>query len=833
MKKTVSSKVILIASFVLLATIIALNIVMALRFRTFSNSLIEDILTSRIKVLNYYFDRSMGNSIDAAILMSQNPDAIKAIKEKDANEVLRLFTEALDKHGVSYFTITDDEGNVLGRTHQPSNFGDSIANQLNVINALKGEVSSYYEPGVFVRVSVRTGVPVFDLDGRIIGVVIAGVRFDDESAVKDLQQLFCSDVSIFYGNTRIVTTLTTEDGRPAEGTMMPPHIEKVIYEDGESFHGEIEIFGKSIAAHYMPIFNADGDAFAAIFIGVSTDDLRQESNIVLMQILVIGLMVILLSAAFTTAYLQIRRSEKLNEEANRREQQRMTNRIDAMIDNLPGMIYSCYCNPPKWTCFFASEGALELIGYKPEELIGNDEFQYTDLVHPDDLSHFQSTCEETLIMGQPMDVTYRIIMKDGTEKWVWERSRIIETNPDGSPHLIEGYYTDLTGHKKLELAEAANRAKSDFLAVMSHEIRTPMNSIMGFAELALGFENDPKVNDYLNRITDSTKWLLNIINDILDISKIESGNMGIESTPFELEDITNRCHSVILPSTKTKRLKLRIYAEPTGGKRLLGDPVRLYQVLLNLLSNAIKFTETGWVRLSAIVKNIDSSHVLISFEVNDSGIGMTSEQTAKIFDSFIQADSSTTRKYGGTGLGLAITKNIIELMGGELIVDSTPGVGSTFRFDLRFETTDAPKEAISPVKSIITEKPQYEGLILVCDDSEQNQDVIRDHLAYIGLDSVIADNGKDGVELVKKRLDNNEPPFDLILMDMFMPEMDGIEAAGKIFELGVTTPIIAMTANVMVSDIENYKAHGMPDHLGKPFTTQELWHLLAKYMKKS
>jgi len=382
-----------------------------------------------------------------------------------------------------------------------------------------------------------------------------------------------------------------------------------------------------------------------------------------------------------------------------------------------------------------------------------------------------------------------------------------------------------------EAAEAMSSSKSKFLATMSHEIRTPMNSILGFSEFALDNEISPRVRDYLNKIKINIEWLIHIINDILDISKVESGKMELEKIPFDMHELFSSCRTLIMPKAIEKGIMLHFYVEPSMGKKPLGDPTRLRQVLVNLLSNAVKFTNTGMVKLNAVLRAMDEKTITMFFEVKDSGIGMSPEQISKIFEPYAQAETATTRLYGGTGLGLSITKDIVQMMGGKLTVDSTPGIGSRFSFELTFDTVDAEHEHLFDNQMVIHEldKPAFEGEVLLCEDNPMNQQVVYEHLARVGLTTVIANNGQKGYDLVKKRQDNNEKQFDLIFMDMHMPVMDGLEASEKIKELHTGVPIVAMTANIMFNDREIYRKSGMIECVGKPFTSQELWRCLMKY----
>ena len=407
------------------------------------------------------------------------------------------------------------------------------------------------------------------------------------------------------------------------------------------------------------------------------------------------------------------------------------------------------------------------------------------------------------------------------------RKRLEELSRE-SAEKLEVVRAELKG--AMEDAQAAAVSKAVFITNISHEIRTPMNSIIGFSELAMDSDIKPETRDYLNKIIENSNWLLTVINDILDMSKIEAGKIELECVPFELHEIFTRCQTLTMPKAIEKGLILHFYAEPTIGKKLLGDPTRLHQIFTNLLSNAIKFTNIGVVKLSSFITDSDEESCTVCFEIRDSGIGMTPEQIKKIFKPFTQGDSSTTRKYGGTGLGLAITKNLVELMGGKLTVESTAKIGSKFSFELTFKTIDLPdyKPVYETAPDI--EKPAFEGEVLICEDNIMNQRVIHEHLTRVGLTVTTATNGREGLEIVTARHNAGEKPFDLILMDIHMPVMDGLEATPRILDLHTGAPVAAMTANIMSDDMDIYKTIGMQDCIAKPFTSQELWRFLLKYL---
>jgi hypothetical protein len=505
----------------------------------------------------------------------------------------------------------------------------------------------------------------------------------------------------------------------------------------------------------------------------------------------------------------------------------------------------------------------EMFGYAEAD-IGTTSDEWSRRIHPDDAPGVFAELQQYLD-GKPGSATveFRMLCKDGSWKWTLGRGMVVSRDSDGKPIRLIGTNTDISERKRTELeikalnadledrvrrrtialeaanqllnqakveAEAANIAKSAFLANMSHEIRTPMNGILGMANILRREGVTSKQALRLDAIDASARHLLSVINDILDISKIEAGKFTLNEALVDVGSLLANVSSILSDRVKAKGLHLLIETDPLP-HNLLGDPTRLQQALLNYATNAVKFTDQGTVTLRTLKQEETAEFLVVRFEVLDTGIGITSEAMSRLFSAFEQADNSMNRKYGGTGLGLAITKRLAELMGGEVGARSTVGVGSTFWFSARLlknreVAVAAPNVTVNAEAEI---RQRYSGQrVLVVDDEPINREIALMHLEGVELVVDIAEDGAAAVAMAQK------VSYAAIFMDMQMPKLNGLEATQEIRRLPgyLDTPVIAMTANAFAEDKARCFKAGMNDCLIKPFSPEELYKTMLNSMRR-
>ena len=545
------------------------------------------------------------------------------------------------------------------------------------------------------------------------------------------------------------------------------------------------------------------------------------------------------------AYRRERAQQQL-EKLNRELEQRVELRTDALrnaerllrdiTNSMPGAVYQVVQHPPRAPELrFVSAGVETVFGVPRDRALASFD-ALMNLVFPEDLSALNAVVANAIGRRQAYSHVHRISHgATGEVRWIRTAANTVLESDGGV--LLNGYWIDVTDQKELELeletarrdADAANEAKSRFLANMSHEIRTPMNAIIGLTHLAVAQSSEPRLRDQLSRVEDSAKALLGLLNDILDFSKIEAGRMTVERIPFDLWDVLDRVQGLMADRASEKGLMFSVWRVPHLPRDLMGDPLRVHQVLLNLVSNAVKFTSEGSVALNCTVIDATESQAQLRFEVQDTGVGIDPIQMTRLFSAFTQADNSTTRRFGGTGLGLTICKQLVTLMGGTIKVDSTPGIGSVFAATLSFDRAD-PSWRLDhlPDDSAPHIDPLIGARVLLVDDNFINLEVAGELLKMAQVEVVTATNGREALEKIAAS------EYDAVLMDLQMPEMDGLTATRqlRLDPRFANLPIIAMTANAMAGDRDRCLAAGMNDHIPKPIDPMEMRHTLARWLRR-
>jgi PAS domain S-box-containing protein len=500
---------------------------------------------------------------------------------------------------------------------------------------------------------------------------------------------------------------------------------------------------------------------------------------------------------------------------------------------------------------YVNDNFCTISKYPCNELIGKDHRIINSGYHT---KEFMADLWGTIAKGKIWKGALRNKAKDGTIYWV-DTTIVPFLNDEGKPYQHIVIRTDITQQKKYEqeltqskiiaeqatsiakeaqfkaesATETANnamRSKQQFLSNMSHEIRTPMNAIIGFTKIVLKTPLSAKQKEYMTAIKTSGDSLIVLINDILDLAKVDAGKMTFEKIPFKLSVSISAMLHLFETKIQEKNLLLIKEYDAKIPEVLVGDPARLHQIILNLVSNAVKFTNTGEIKVGVRLLTENDEKVIIEFLIKDTGVGINHNKLETIFENFQQASSETARVFGGTGLGLAIVKQLVELQGGTVSVESETGKGSAFRFTLNFQKTLAAAESINDIMEL---DPEIQPIkVLVVEDMTLNQLLMKTLLDDFGFDSEIASNGKIAIDKLLNK------PFDIILMDLQMPEMNGFEATQHIRNvMGSNIPIIALTADVTTVDVAKCKAVGMNDYIAKPVDERILYSKIVSLIKKS
>ncbi len=475
----------------------------------------------------------------------------------------------------------------------------------------------------------------------------------------------------------------------------------------------------------------------------------------------------------------------------------------------------------------ANESFCEMSGFSCEELQGQDG---GDLLLDSEEKELMTARNTGRTEGKEDVYELRVFNKNKETRY-WLVSAAPLLGDDGEVHGSIGIHWDITEMKQLEFelkgarhkAEESSKAKAMFLANMSHEIRTPLNGIVGMAEQLAQSQLDADQRYFVDIMRSASSTLLSIINDVLDISKIESGKFSIETTPFNLNETIRRTLSIFGEKAKQTNVSLDIELMDDRGIMHLGDPHRLSQVLFNIVGNAMKFTQAGYVRVTSHLARGENDICLVSFSIEDTGVGMDMAYLTKVFEAFTQEDASVTRKFGGSGLGLSIARNIVHIMGGTLEIESEKGKGT--RVNIRIPMRISNEKTKQDIVEITDLQKSLKGLrILAVEDNELNRMVLQVILKKCEVVLTIAHNGQEAIDLIQQQ------EFDLVLMDVQMPIVDGLEATKYIRnELKMIIPIIGLSANAMREEVEICKQAGMNDYLVKPYSERVLVEIMKKW----
>lgn len=747
--------------------------------------------------------------------------------------------------GVRNLMIMDAQGKTLVASRREVT-GTNFSNRDYFHWAVKATAQeSFFLSQPFVTVLGTWGItlthPIKDKEGRFLGVVTANLdRNIIDSFLSSLR--YAPDIwfAVSHSNGTVFIVNPQQAGMEGTNLNQPSALFRTHIDSGRDinfFKASTYLIGKVqlLAARNLKLSTpemvnslvmATGRDPGAVFA-----DWRKRGY-------ELSLLFGLLSLATTGGLFSLQHHQKRIDA----ERQYHYRQLNLLVEDVPGMLYQFTLEANGHSHFsYASGHIRDIYELTPEE-VAKDANALFDRIHPEDIERVRQSVLDSATHLSPWSQQYRILVPGRGERWLAGYSTP-QSYREGAI-LWHGYINDITESKQQELAlkqakeaaEAANKAKDLFLANISHEVRTPLSVTLGHLQLLAQTDLSPHQQDLVTNAQTAASLLLAILNDILDLSKIEAGRLVLHKAPFSLDEMLGNLETILTVMAASKALEIHIQLDDKLPRILQADALRLQQVLLNLAGNAIKFTDKGCVCL--LIHEIERSpnQVWVQFVVEDSGIGIAEERLEVIFDNFEQADASTARRFGGTGLGLAISQRLVHLMGGEIQVSSHLGQGSCFAFSLRLPWSLADQTPLSQQGTLKQDQFESEprpltGLrILVAEDNSLNQHLVHTLLTKVGAEVLIANNGQEALEIIR----NPQPRVHAVLMDIQMPVMDGFEATRLIrTQVGKALPIIAMTANSLATDPQDYLEAGMDDHIAKPFNIHDLIALLLQHLKST
>ncbi len=913
------------------AAILTSNIV---RFSGFVDASTVGRVETATKVAVNNLEALKAEATAISLSISRDPAIVEALERSNREALLAHALSLQEETGVEFCTVTDAEGVALMRTHAPEMTGDLIMSQSNIRSAVHGEALTAIEEGSSVRLSVRAGTPVFNAQGKLIGVVSVGYRLDTERFVDAVKEVMGCETTISLGDERIASTILGENGARIIGTKADAHIAETVLA-GNTYSGRVDIEGRVAVCKYTPINGPDDRAVGMLFVGQYFDeelriiwDFVGGASVITVLMLTLSIVVLLmiighivkpiramteaasalavgdteldihaktkdemrtLADAFNSMTENTRRQvqtveqiasgdlsvtlkprsekdlmnralEKLNttikaQAAAIREEH---DRVKLMLDANP---LASRLWDKNYQLIECNEAAVKLFGLKNKQEYIDRYYELSPEVQPDGRTTREKAgaiVREAFENGScTHDWMYR--MPDGAP--VPAEITMVRV-PYGDDYVVAAYSRDLREEKKmiaeireasaqletaLEDAKKANTAKSDFLASMSHEMRTPLNAIIGLSEIALsGGEMDEDVKLNLEKIYNSGSTLLSIVNDILDISKIQSGKFEIIPNPYDVPSLINDSVLQNILRIGSRPIRFALIIDGNLPSRLLGDELRIKQIISNLLSNAFKYTEEGSVELGLTCER-DGDSVLMTVRVSDTGIGIRPEHLKRLFTNFEQFGATSYHQAGGTGLGLSITKSLAEMMDGSINVESEYGKGSVFTVRIRqgyvnddvigARVADSLKRfqysANKLTRNSQAKRSQFPyARVLLVDDNITNLDVAKGLMKPYGMRIDCVTGGAEAIRAIRE----GKVRYNAVFMDHMMPGMDGIEATRIIreeigTEYAKTVPVIALTANAITGSEEMFLRKGFQAFISKPIDIMKLDAVLRRWVR--